>query len=407
MGCTHPTVQCLNQYEFMRKYRCQDCGKVLICTCEEKMALTFLPHQVSFGCELESQHRVSVDGFAPQICAECRGESETPHPLAKIWGQKGKVERFYWREITKTYYQLLLDHYGNEFPFKSIVEHDAQCPDETRELQTQAKQIWQQRHKVNPKYDTRERTQAEFLAAVSVPVREIAAPYQQIERAGQQVGKWLTDSGELLSAEELVADWYRDQGYEVLRCERKLVSIWVATFLGAAILDPADPNSATVMRHSTLGWTPASRDTPMITFNLPEDFGALGYYERRRQVVDSWLIGMRTAQDLTVLYDALLNDTVLIRDYLWVVDDVAVQLGRRALQIVPKQHVVAAVEWTIKDFWSRQPGWPDLLISTKDGFRFSEVKSPHDRLSQDQMNWFEWAVGASIPCELVRVKRRS
>ena len=130
-----PCPQCGRAVEFFKddsRRSCQGCGKVLICACEEQQARTFLPHQISFGRELESQQRVPVDGFAPRICAECRGETEELHPVAEIWGRKGKVERFYWREIRRTYYALLLEHYDNRFPFRSIVEHDIQCPEFAR-----------------------------------------------------------------------------------------------------------------------------------------------------------------------------------------------------------------------------------------------------------------------------------
>ena len=134
MLCFHPEVKCLNHYEVFRKYRCKSCNQVLMCDCEQKLALTFLGHQVDFAHEYGTRERIPVDGFAPLICAECRGEREEPHPKAEIWGLKGKVERYYWREIFKTYYKLLFEHYGWDRPYRDIIKHDARFPEVAKRL---------------------------------------------------------------------------------------------------------------------------------------------------------------------------------------------------------------------------------------------------------------------------------
>lgn len=103
MGCRHGNTFCLNHYEFFRKYKCYDCGEVLMCECEKELALQFLPHQISYGRESGTYIRYAVSGFARNICPSCRGEKEKAHPRAAIYGQKGKIERYYWREIFKIY----------------------------------------------------------------------------------------------------------------------------------------------------------------------------------------------------------------------------------------------------------------------------------------------------------------
>jgi hypothetical protein len=72
---------------------------MFICNCEKELALMFLPRQVNFAQEYGTRQQFRVTGFAAHMCAECRGETEMPHPRAAIYGQKGKVERYYWREI--------------------------------------------------------------------------------------------------------------------------------------------------------------------------------------------------------------------------------------------------------------------------------------------------------------------
>ena len=59
MTCIHGSVECLNHYEFFRKYRCKDCGQILMCECERKLATTFLPHQISFSSEYEQEKNTS------------------------------------------------------------------------------------------------------------------------------------------------------------------------------------------------------------------------------------------------------------------------------------------------------------------------------------------------------------
>ena len=191
-----------------------------------------------------NRRRIPVNGFAANICAECRGEIEEPHPKAEIWGFKGKVERFYWREIFKTYCELLLEYYEDNFKFRDITEHDFAFPDVKKNLRQKSKKLWQNIHRTKPKYKTKERTCAEFLAEIPIVVKEICAPYQQIERDGQKIGKWMNQSGNLVSVEEFVMAWYKNQGFDVLKCERKLISVLVGTFFGVAIQDTSDPKNA-------------------------------------------------------------------------------------------------------------------------------------------------------------------
>jgi len=406
MNCSHTSVECLNEYEFFRKYRCRSCGSVLLCACERSLAETFLPHQAHIAHEYGTGRRISIDGIG-RVCAECRGAVEEPHPRAEGHSAGGKIDRFYWREIFKTYCGGIQEEYGGSFPFKSILEFEAKEPDIAERIRQSARKFWQHRHKTAPKYDTKEQTQAEFLDKVPVPVKTLDGEYRQVERKGQKIGCWSNSKGDLVSVEKLVEDWYSSQGLSVWRCERRLISVWVATFFGVPIQDPADPYSQLAMRHSTVGWTPIKRNTPLISFRLPRDFGSSEYYERRGDVLDTWIDGVRIAQNMTALYDMLLPETKLIRDYLWVGDQEAEELGRVALRVIPNDAVAAALAWAIGHFWDRQPGWPDLLVVGKHSYSFSEVKSPYDQLSQSQMNWFSWAVeNAHLQCELVRVKRK-
>jgi hypothetical protein len=158
-----------------------------------------------------------------------------------------------------------------------------------------------------------------------------------------------------------------------------------------------------------VGWTPRNRNTPPIRFRLPRDFGSAAYYERRASTLDTWTAGVRTCRDIVALYDRLLDETEVIRDYLWVADTSAIELGRAGLEVIDREIVALMIDWAIRSFWERQPGWPDFLVraapGNKPAYRFCEVKSPADVLSLHQMKWFEWATKNEIPCELIMVKR--
>lgn len=408
MNCEHNRVRCLNHYDTFRKYLCENCDGVFICECERQLAVTFLPHQIKFATEYGTRKEYKVTGFASNICAECRGEKEEAHPGAAIYGQKGKVERYYWREIFKTYCKYVLEWLQqNSEEVKDIIEFQSKFPDTATEFKKKAKKHWQAIASRSPKYVLREQTEAEFLSQVRVPSVKIEAEYRQVEKSGQKIGKWINQSGELASVEEIATEWYRSRGYTVLACERKFISAWVGTFLAYPIQDLSDGRVRSTFRNSTKGWTSHNRNTRLISILLPEDFGSAEYYKRREVAIQGSIQRMRIVGNLQTLFDALLDEGESLRDYLWVNDDKTIEVARIALNILPKEIVVAGVEWAVQDFWHRQPGWPDLFVYKGNDFLFAEVKSPHDKLSKEQMNWFQWAMARThIPCEICRVEKK-
>lgn len=341
-----------------------------------------------------------MTGFADSMCAECRGLLDEPHPRAAIYGQKGKVERFYWREITKSYYQLVDERCGSQSPQRSP------SPTEDRALHREALTRWQKIHKTAPKHDTREETEAAFLREVSVPTRELRAEYVQVERDGQKVGKWKAPDGALVSAEELASRDAEAHGYLVLRCERSIASCLIATFLGEIIQARTDPQVRSTFRGSTIGWKPGSRDIPTIEIPLPTDFGTPGYWLRRGELIKQKLATLGLSSPLEAEFVSRIPSTESLRDYLWAADEEIVGRARIALQHIPRDVVLSALAWVMEHAWDRIPGWPDLLLLRSDSYRFSEVKSPIDELSTEQMRWFRWACGpAAVPCEIVRIRK--
>jgi hypothetical protein len=49
--CPHSNVRCLNEFELIRKYRCESCGAVMMCACDESVGRKFLAQQLEFGVD--------------------------------------------------------------------------------------------------------------------------------------------------------------------------------------------------------------------------------------------------------------------------------------------------------------------------------------------------------------------
>lgn len=406
--CVHSSTECLNHFETIRKYRCQQCSGVFICECDHDIALKFLPHQTGFGTEYGTRQRIIVTGFARGICAACRGEREAPHPRAAGRGRSKVVDRYYWREIVKTYYSNALKWLQtSEQDVDDVFDFEKRFPEVSERLHGEARSYWQQVHRDSPLYENLDRSQSEFFSAVPVKIREIDAEYVQVEKDGKQIGKWRNKHAELVNVEDIAREFYESQGLSVVRCERQVISALIAVFLARVIQDRNDPNVRLVMRNSTQNWRPNTRDTPTIEFPLPVDFGSAEFYERRNTAISAELADLAEAPDLIGVFRSRLRESESLRDYLWVNSDLAIESASVFLGVVPASTTLQSVHWAIRDFWNRQPGWPDFLIHNTTDYFFAEVKSAHDQLSQDQMNWFQWAINTvQFPCEILKIKKK-
>jgi hypothetical protein len=318
------------------------------------------------------------------------------------------VERYYWREITKTYYELCLAWLSNNnHSITSSLDFEGRFKDQARVFKKQARDTWRRRHKEAPKYTTKEETEREFLSRVSVAEERVECEYAPEQRGNAKIGKWRNSAGGLSGAEEVAEEHYRSLGYSTLRCERRFISTWVAVFLTRELQDTGDPQVRQVMRSSTKGWSPNNRNTPRIIFNWPTDFGSGAYYARRKSLLEAQIKSIGASSDLREEFDSLLPESESARDYLWVNSDQIADDVRLALSVLPAPIIAGCIEWAIQDFWHRQPGWPDLFVYNNHEFFFAEVKSPYDELRQKQMNWFGWAVReAKIPCRICRIVAR-
>ena len=404
--CRHHKVRCLNHYDTFRKFECLSCGRVVMCACERELALTFLPHQTRRGQELGTRNEYPVWGFAPDVCPECRGEGIHPHPRSEASRTKGKIARFYWREVFKTYCELISKWASeHEVTFDGLLGFETEYSPQAKKLQAAARKHWQEVHRRRPKYDMREPTLGERIGDTPIPERVFEAAYEKVPTSNSQVGKWRSATGSLVSAEEIARERFLELGYDVVRCERRIISAWVATFLCHPV-QRSDNNVVVSYRRSTRGWSPQNPDTPIIAIPLPRDFGSPEYYRRRAAALADWIDGLSVSETLLPVFDSLLSDSESLRDYLWANDDDVLDDARAVLDVVPPKQIAAWIRWTIGDFWGRQPGWPDYFVYGGGEFFFSEVKSPHDRMSNEQKRWFEWALREEgIAAEVCRIRK--
>jgi hypothetical protein len=403
-SCNHPSLSCLNHYELIRKYRCSNCGKVLMCDCEEGIATRLLPHQISKGVVLETQERIPTDGFAHAICGRCRCQPEAPYPKAESWGNKGKVQRFYWREIKFTYFHSVLDFLeARKDSVNNIIEFEQQYPSDACALKADALKFWQRNYLLKPKYDTHELTQAEFLEHSDLRTVSFPGTYRKVEKHGQDIGRWVLADGSLAGAEDYAKECYHSLGFSTIRFERRIPLVWTGALLGHVIQDPSDPLTRRVMRQSTIDWSKSHPNTACITLLLPTDFGTASYSSRRMVAIGSAVREMRMFQDLcSLLREGVVAHRDLL-DYLWVNDEECCRNAEAAIQVLSPQFVTTAIQWLIADLWHHSPGWPDFLVYRGLEWFFSEVKSPKDRLSSAQIRWLEWARLHGISFELCHV----
>lgn len=76
-----------------------------------------------------------------------------------------------------------------------------------------------------------------------------------------------------------------------------------------------------------------------------------------------------------------------LRQYRWAHREEDVDRARKLVEILPPRTVIAILLYLVDDYWGRFLGWPDLLLHRPDAFRFVEVKSSSDKLSQEQKHW--------------------
>lgn len=382
--CSHETLSCLNEYDFIRKYRCKDCGAVMMCDCDKTVGRAFLPHQLKVGSEYGTRIRVRVTaGFQPRICRDCRGLPPEPHPRAEIHGQTTKIKRYYWREIWRRRYEFFLDwarEHGQD-P-KSAREPSGQPAWEEAEARALAE--IKELHEKSPRYVYGEESEEEFIRRCGVNVLALAATYA---RKSETKRVQVFDGQERISVEEYVMRYFaRDRWQSVVLESRPLHALF-AVLMCRLVQDPSDEEVQTVGRKACSN-VDAKESGPVLWFPHPKDFGSAAYGVRRTDAIRAHLSQeMFDRTTLLQLFDRWTSESWTLRNYLWVHKEEDVHDARRLVELLPPTVIVDILRYLAENYWHHCLGWPDLLLWRPGEFLLVEVKSSGDKLSEDQKRW--------------------
>lgn len=372
--CDHREWTLLNPWDYIRKYRCNQCSAVATCQCDEAFGAK-LRHQLdSVRPTFDPTVWVKVThGFLPRVCPTCRGEPEPPYARADGYGSPSVFERYYWREIAREAYT----HYdGDGMPPKDVWRH----------AKTRIKAL----HRNSPKYDLR--THRRGKAPDDLDVSTIWG--ERVVEDG--VGRWRVGDN-VERVEELAASALRSRGWHCLHSESYLPRTLFGVFLGLAIHDIYDP------KLTPLGFGKRDFSGELIWSMMPLDHHSSAWYKRREAAIKQHIDSIDTS-DLDWLLDYWWDAWSEHREYLWAHKPEFKDLARQFLRLAPeKLHDVLL--YLAEDFWGHHTGWPDLMGWRGRELRFFEVKGPHDRLSEDQIRWLNDNVGRlGFGFTLIKVK---
>lgn len=383
-ACDHRKVACLNQHEFIRKYRCVDCSAVMMCACDESFGRRFLAHQLSEGCELDTQERVPVShGFQPSLCNGCRGLPLVPVPGAAIQGRTSKIRRFYWRELFFRETEAFAD-WESANPDALLDEAKAARKLIEGEVLDAIKAL----HAAAPLYDTREPSSADILKRCRVEIDSLYPEYA----ASPEKGAVVVLSDKIVSPEAFAAHHYAASGWSAMPLESVPFHALYAVMMWLLIEHPSDPKNRVAGFGSRTAFE-GGVEGEQIWMRLPEDFGTPGYGWRRKNAIDEHFNfffrpnGYADRGSLLELFDYWRVPSERLRQYLWAHRDADVDRARRLIELVPADTILAILRYLVDDYWGRYLGWPDLLLHRNGELMLVEVKSSSDKLSGDQMRW--------------------
>lgn len=384
MQCDHEQLRCLCEYEIIRKYRCESCGEVMMCACEEEFGTRFLPHQLSEGRDAETHTRVPVTlGFQPNICRECRGLPLEAFPVAEIYGRESKIKRYYWRELIKRELELF-GEWATANNMNPLVPTDDASELARKQASKQALQEIKQLHATAPKYNfAHEPSQAEILAECDVDVIALDTTYVRKPEIRRVQLQW---EDQVVGAEDYVKLHFRKHGYECITVESIPFHVLFGVYLWLVVQDPDDER----LQICGFGDRHASDNGEQgetVWCHKPDDFGTAEYAVRRRDAIDQHFQEVLIPDEIDWLFESWLEPSDSLRQYLWAHRDSDVQTAKELTSILVPEVLIRILRYLIDSYWERYLGWPDLLVYRENEFFFAEVKSSNDKLSNDQKRW--------------------
>lgn len=373
-----------------------------MCSCEKDFGLKYLPHQLSFATAQETHEFVPVTiGFQQNICNSCRGVRENAYPKSQIYGRTTKISRYYWREIAFKAIPIFADWAKNQGYAdwtKALMKHQDILHAIEKDVVKEIKEM----HEQLPKYTYLEESQEDVLIKNNVEIVKLEGTYIKTD-----TGLTILDGKDLCSPEEFSARYYRRHGYEVLFTESIPFHVLFGVFFWKLIQDPSDPMQLIKSFGDRTAFETKEKGKSITTY-LPQDFGSVNYGIRRSKAIEKHIaIIPKSITELIWLFDFWIEPSKDLRQYLWAHRPKDISTAHELLSIVPIDYLIKILSYLIRDYWGRYCGWPDLLVYRKNEILFVEVKSSHDKLSEDQKNWIRGNHNElHLPFKLVKIHKK-
>ncbi|WP_407283216.1 VRR-NUC domain-containing protein [Methanolobus sp. WCC1] len=402
-NCNHEDVTCINPYETIRKYFCNLCGEVMMCSCDEEFGRKYYSHQLDIATELDTQKKIPVTiGFQPNICNTCRNKKEESYPLSQARGRTTKIRRYYWREITIETTKRF-GRWAEQNGYADYFVAQQENPSIHGAIQRDVVEELQHLHEINPKYEYIDHSDNKIISLYTIEVIDLFVPYSATFSRKVQI----IDNGKYFSVEEFVANYFGEKGYNVLFTESRPFHVIFAVFMWLVIQDPQDSHCQ-VVGFGRRGKFENETKNDLIWTGLPFDFGTKGYYNRRLNEITSHLQSLpKNKQDLLWCFDYWIEPSANLRQYLWAHASKDIDIARNIIGILPSELIIKILNYLIQDYWGRFCGWPDLLIFNDSEFFFVEVKSSKDKLSEDQKTWIKGnSEILQLPFKIAKVRKK-
>jgi len=373
-----------------------------MCACEEEFARRFLPHQLRYGTELNTRHRIPVTlGFQKRICSTCRRLPEEPHPKAPMYGRTSKIVRYYWREIafeTIRRFGEWAESQGYADWLTVREKYKKEYNSIERDVTNEIKEL----HLHSPKYDYQEESQSEVLNKHHVEVVRLDGIYVKQAKPGIAI----LNGDKTCPPEEFAACHFERLGYEVIFTESIPFHALFGVFMWLLIQDPSDHKVRMVGFGDRAAFEQGVKGKEILTL-LPEDFGTPGYALRRANAIEkhfAMLAGPR--EELLWTFDYWVDPSTKLRQYLRAHRPQDVSKAREIISILPADFTRRILRYLVGDYWGRYCGWPDMVVHNQNEFFFSEVKSSKDKLSEDQKNWIRGnSTELHLPFKLIKIHK--
>ncbi|KAF8507335.1 hypothetical protein BU17DRAFT_100596 [Hysterangium stoloniferum] len=204
--------------------------------------------------------------------------------------------------------------------------------------------------------------------------------------------RWLGKDGTEISVEELALEYYREQGYKGFHSEGRIVF----TVFGLLFWD------------IIFASIPGAFETPYQS--APLDLFEDSFYEVRKEMITHRLDAIAQGQAHQLLEEVYDRESPTRTVCVGVDWDFSKQDLLEIVDCIDGKTLVPICQAISEDYRHMRGGIPDLLIWNIEctDCKFVEVKSPKDRLQENQRVWIDILLGAEMSVELCHVleKRR-